>query len=140
MCINSGAFGECCNHVAPSLCDSPTVLPAGTVKRALSPSLLSIKREHPFHILKHIIKHATTKRVLEVPPVPAVCFVVGLKVAPEMSFIMHVRIVSERVRVSEYIVEVEAKMLTEVVTTSSRALSGERAAPHLIVLLPPVVI
>lgn len=138
--INSGAVGVCCDHVALSLCDSPTVLPAGTVKPAFSTSLLSIKREHPFHILKHIIKHVTAERVLEVPPVPAMRFIMGLKVALEMSFIMHVRVVSMHVRVSEYIVKVEAKMLTEVVPASSRALSGERTAPRLVVLLPPVVI
>lgn len=136
MRINSRAVCVCCNHVAPSLCDSPTVLPGGTVKLALSPSLVSIKREHPLHILKYV----TTERVLKVPPVPAACFLVGLKVPLEMFFIMQMRIVSKLVRVSEYIIEVEAKMLMEVVTASSRTLSGERTAPHLIVLLSPIVI
>lgn len=134
MRINSGAVGVCCDHVALSLCDSPTVLPAGTVKPVFSPSLVSIKREHPFHILKHIIKHVTAESV------PAMCFFVGVKVALEMSFIMHVRVVSMHVRVSEYIVKVEAKMLTEVIPASSMALPGERTAPRLVVLLPPVVI
>lgn len=140
MRINSGAVGVCCDHVALSLCDSPTVLPAGTVKPVFSPSLVSIKREHPFHVLKHIIKHVTAEGVLEVPPVPAMCFFVAVKVALEMSFIMHVRVVSMHVRVSEYIIKVEAKMLTEVIPASSRALPGEGTAPRLVVLLPPVVI
>jgi len=135
--INSRAVGECCDHVTLSLCDSPTVLPAGSVKPVFSLSLVSIKREHPLHILKHIIKHVTAEGVLEVPPV---CFFVGLKVALEMSFIVHMRVVSMHVSVSEYIVKVEAKMLTEVVPASSRALPGERTAPCLVVLLPPVVI
>lgn len=140
MCINSRAVCVCCNHVAPSLCDSPTVLPGGTVKLALSPSLVSIKREHLLHILKHIIKYVTTERVLKVPSVPAACFFVSLKVPLKMSFIMHMRIVSKLFRASEYIIEVEAKMLMEVVTASSRSLSGERTAPHLIILLSPIVI
>lgn len=124
--MNSGAFSVCSNHVSSSLCDSPAVLPAG----ALSPSLLSIKRKHPLHVLEHIIKRVSTERALEVPPVPAACFLVGLKVVLEMSLVVRVRIVSE------CIIKVEVKMLMEVLRASSR----ERTASRLIVLLPPVVI
>lgn len=136
MLINSRAVCVCCNHVAPALCNSPTVLPGGTVNLALSPSLVSIKREHPLHIIEYV----TTERVLKVHSVPAACFFVGLKVPLEMSFIMQMRIVSKFVRAFEYIIKVEAKMLMEVVTASSRTLSGEWTAPYLIVLLSPIVI
>ncbi len=134
--INSRAVRVCCNHVAPSLCDSPTVLPGGTVKLALSPSLVSIKREHPLHILEYV----THRKSAESASCACCVLFVGLKVPLEMFFIMQMRIVSKLVRVSEYIIEVEAKMLMEVVTASSRTLSGERTAPHLIVLLSPIVI
>lgn len=124
--MSSGAFSVCSNHVSSSLCDSPAVLPAG----ALGPSLLSIKRKHPLHILEHIIKHVSTERALEVPPVPAACFLMGLKVALEMSLVVRVR------TVSECIFKVEVKVLMEVL----RASSGERTASRLIVLLPPVIV
>ncbi|TRY57865.1 hypothetical protein DNTS_017661 [Danionella cerebrum] len=91
----SGALCVCGDHVSPSLSDSPAVLPAGALKATMSLSVLLIKREHLLHVLKHIVKPSTTERALEVPPVPALGLVLGLKVAPEMPLAMSVRALVE---------------------------------------------
>lgn len=127
-----GAFGVRSDHVAHSLCDGPTILSARTMKAAVRPCLVSIKRKHSLHVLKHIIKRTTTERALKVSPVPAPHLLMMLKVALEMSFIVKVRIVSKDVKVFEDIVEIKVEIL---IVASSRALR-----PHLIILLPSLVI
>lgn len=117
-----GAFGVRSDHVAPSLCDGPTMLSARTMKAAVSPCLVSIKRKHSLHVLKHIIKCTTTKRALKVSLVLTTHLLLMLKVALEMSFMVGVRIVSKDVKVSEELVEIKVEILMELVVASSRAL------------------
>lgn len=116
-----GAFGVRSDHVAPSLCDGPTMLSARTMKAAVSPCLVSIKRKHSLHVLKHIIKRTTTKRALKVSLVLTTHLLLMLK-ALEMSFMVGVRIVSKDVKVSEELVEIKVEILMELVVASSRAL------------------
>lgn len=64
---------------------------------------------------------------------------VGLKVALKMPFMLGVCRLPENINVSEHVLKIKAERLTELTTPgSSCALSGERVAPCLIVLLPPL--
>lgn len=95
---------------------------------------VSVEREK---VRKHI-ERVTAERV---PEVSSVRLFVGLKVALEMPFMLGVCRLAENIKVSEHVLEIKAERLTELITPgSSRALSGEPAAPHLIILPPPLCV
>lgn len=56
-----------------------------------------------------------------------------------MPFVLGVCRLPENIKVSEHVLKIKAEWLMELITPGfSAALSGERAASHLIILLPPL--